>query len=63
MTNLLNILLMAPQGQGGQQSGWYSFLPLVLIIVVFLILFGVFVICPNHKHGDEDISPNDDDER
>ncbi len=30
---------MAPQGQGGQQSGWYSFLPLVLIIVVFYFFF------------------------
>jgi preprotein translocase subunit YajC len=39
MTNLLNILLMAPQGQGGQQSGWYSFLPLILIIVVFYFFF------------------------
>jgi preprotein translocase subunit YajC len=38
MTNLLNILLMAPQGQGGQQS-WMSFLPLVLIIVVFYFFF------------------------
>jgi preprotein translocase subunit YajC len=39
MTNLLNILLMAPQGQGGQQNGWMSFLPLVLIIVVFYFFF------------------------
>jgi preprotein translocase subunit YajC len=40
MTNLLNILLMAPQGgAGGQQNGWYSFLPLVLIIVVFYFFF------------------------
>jgi preprotein translocase subunit YajC len=39
MTNLLNILLMAPQGQGAQQNGWYSFLPLVLIIVVFYFFF------------------------
>jgi preprotein translocase subunit YajC len=30
---------MAPQGQGGQQSGWYSFLPLILIIVVFYLFF------------------------
>jgi preprotein translocase subunit YajC len=30
---------MAPQGQGGQQSGWYSFLPLILIIVVFYFFF------------------------
>jgi preprotein translocase subunit YajC len=30
---------MTPQGQGGQQSGWYSFLPLVLIIVVFYFFF------------------------
>ncbi|MCK9219878.1 MAG: preprotein translocase subunit YajC [Bacteroidales bacterium] len=39
MTNLLNILLMAPQGQGQQQSGWLSFLPLLLIIVVFYFFF------------------------
>ncbi len=39
MTNLLNILLMAPQGQGAQQNGWLSFLPLVLIIVVFYFFF------------------------
>jgi preprotein translocase subunit YajC len=39
MTNLLNILLMAPQGQGAQQNGWMSFLPLVLIIVVFYFFF------------------------
>ncbi|MDP1622274.1 MAG: preprotein translocase subunit YajC [Bacteroidales bacterium] len=39
MTNLLSILLMAPQGQGGDQSGWYSFLPLILIIVVFYFFF------------------------
>jgi preprotein translocase subunit YajC len=30
---------MTPQTQGGQQSGWYSFLPLVLIIVVFYFFF------------------------
>jgi len=40
MNNLLNILLMAPQGgAGGQQNGWYSFLPLLLIIVVFYFFF------------------------
>ena len=39
MTNLLNILLMAQQGAGGQQSSWISFLPLVLIIVVFYFFF------------------------
>ena len=39
MTNLLNILLMAPQGQNAQQSGWWSFLPLLLIIVVFYFFF------------------------
>ena len=39
MNNLLNILLMAPQGQGAQQNGWYSFLPLVLIILVFYFFF------------------------
>jgi preprotein translocase subunit YajC len=30
---------MAPQGQGAQQNGWLSFLPLVLIIVVFYFFF------------------------
>mgnify|MGYP000869355932 CR=1 FL=1 len=40
MTNhLLNILLMAPQGQGGQGQGWQSLLPLLLIIVVFYFFF------------------------
>lgn len=40
MTDLLSILLMAPQGgQGGQQSGWWSFLPLLLIVVVFYFFF------------------------
>jgi preprotein translocase subunit YajC len=38
MTNLLNILLMAPPAQGSQ-SGWVSFLPLLLIIVVFYFFF------------------------
>ncbi len=38
--NLLSILLMAPQGQGGgSQSTWWSLLPLVLIIVVFYLFF------------------------
>ncbi|MEI6682023.1 MAG: preprotein translocase subunit YajC [Bacteroidota bacterium] len=38
--NLLNILLMAPQGgPGAQQNGWYSFLPLLLIVVVFYFFF------------------------
>jgi len=40
MTNLLSILLMAPQGgQGGQSSGWWSFLPLLLFVVVFYFFF------------------------
>jgi len=38
--NLLNILLMAPQGgSSGSQSGWYSFLPLLLIVAVFYLFF------------------------
>ena len=38
--NLLNILLMAPQqGQGNSQSTWWSFLPLILIVVVFYLFF------------------------
>ena len=40
MTNLLSILLMAPQAQGsGSQSSWLSFLPLILIVVVFYLFF------------------------
>ena len=40
MTNLLNILLMAPQTTGGSsQSSWISFLPLILIVVVFYLFF------------------------
>jgi preprotein translocase subunit YajC len=49
MTNLLNILLMAPQGQGAQQNGWMQFLPFVLIIVVFYFFF----IRPNMKRSKE----------
>jgi preprotein translocase subunit YajC len=30
---------MAPQGQGGSQSTWWSLLPLLLIIVVFYLFF------------------------
>jgi preprotein translocase subunit YajC len=38
--NLLHILLMAPQTQGGSsQSGWWSFLPLILIVLVFYLFF------------------------
>ena len=38
--NLLNILLMAPQsGQGNSQSTWWSFLPLILIVVIFYLFF------------------------
>jgi preprotein translocase subunit YajC len=38
--NLLSILLMAPQqGQGSSQSTWWSFLPLILIVVVFYLFF------------------------
>jgi preprotein translocase subunit YajC len=40
MTNLLSILLMAPQTTGsGSQSSWLSFLPLILIVVVFYLFF------------------------
>ena len=42
MTNLLNILLMAPpsgQGTGSSQSSWLSFLPLILIVIVFYLFF------------------------
>src|ERR1039457_1402904 len=38
--NLLSILLMAPQGgASGTRSGWYSFLPLLLIVAVFYLFF------------------------
>ena len=40
--NLLNILLMAqPSGgaSGNSSSTWYSFLPLILIVVVFYLFF------------------------
>jgi preprotein translocase subunit YajC len=49
MANLLSILLMAPQAQGGQQNGWMSFLPLILIIVVFYFFF----IRPQMKRSKE----------
>jgi preprotein translocase subunit YajC len=42
MSNLLNILLFAPpqgQGTGSSQSSWLSFLPLILIVVVFYLFF------------------------
>jgi preprotein translocase subunit YajC len=40
MTNFLNILLMAPQTTGGSsQSSWLSFLPLILIVLVFYLFF------------------------
>jgi preprotein translocase subunit YajC len=38
--SLLNILLMAPQGGANNtQSGWWSFLPLLLIVAVFYLFF------------------------
>lgn len=39
MTNLLYILLMAPQTEGGEGGGLMSFLPLILIILVFYLFF------------------------
>jgi len=39
MTDLLTILLMSPQQEGGEGSGWMSFLPLILIVVVFYFFF------------------------
>jgi len=39
MTELLTILLMAPQQEGAEGSSWMSFLPLILIIVVFYFFF------------------------
>lgn len=47
--NILDILLMAPQGQANQQSSWLSFLPLLLIIVVFYFFF----IRPQMKRSKE----------
>lgn len=46
--NLLSILLMAPT-DGAEQSGFMSFLPLVLIIIVFYFFF----IRPQMKKGKE----------
>ena len=37
--NLLHVILMAPQQGQGSQSGWWSFIPLLLIIVVFYLFF------------------------
>ena len=37
--NLLHILLMAPQTDGGEGGGLMSFLPLILIILVFYLFF------------------------
>lgn len=37
--NLLQVLLMAPQGEGGEQGGIMSFLPLILVIIVFYFFF------------------------
>jgi len=40
MTELMTILLMAPQkADGAEGSSWMSFLPLILIIVVFYFFF------------------------
>ena len=39
MSNLLTILLMAPQKQGSEGTNWMTFLPLILIIVVFYFFF------------------------
>jgi len=39
--NLLNIILMQPAAgtAGNSSSSWYSFLPLILIVVVFYLFF------------------------
>jgi len=37
--NLLNILLFMPQGEGAEDGGLMSFLPLVLIVLVFYLFF------------------------
>lgn len=40
MTELITILLMAPQQtEGAEGSSWMTFLPLILIIVVFYFFF------------------------
>jgi preprotein translocase subunit YajC len=36
---IASIILMAPQSGQSAQSGWYSFIPLLLIIVVFYLFF------------------------
>lgn len=48
MSNLINILLMAPQ-QGGQQQTWPTFVMMLLIIVVFYFFF----IRPQMKRSKE----------
>ncbi|MGM0565355.1 MAG: preprotein translocase subunit YajC [Bacteroidota bacterium] len=37
--NLLSILLMQPPAEGGEGGGLLSFLPLILIILVFYLFF------------------------
>lgn len=49
MTELLNILLFAPQGQNGQQQTWPTFVMMLLIIVVFYFFF----IRPQMKRSKE----------
>jgi len=39
MTNLMNILLFMPPAEGQESGGLMSFLPLVLIILVFYLFF------------------------
>lgn len=54
---LLYILLMAPQGQGGQQNGWYSFLP--LLIIIGIIVIGIYSYNKNKNDKNETTSmPN-----
>lgn len=49
MSNLGYVLLMMPSGNGQAQSPWISFLPLLLIIVVFWF----FMIRPQMKRQKE----------
>jgi preprotein translocase subunit YajC len=49
MINFLSIILMAPAQQGGQTSPWSTFIPLLLIMVVFYF----FLIRPQMKRQKE----------
>ncbi len=51
--DLINILLMAPQGQSGQQGGGSS-LTFYLMIALMIVVFYFFMIRPQMKRGKEE---------